>query len=289
MKNILEYILFILLANFYSLIGLKTARRFAPMISRFFFFIIPIRRKTVIENLTNAFPEYSSDKIKTIAYESYKSFSLALVELFCVKKMSRQELENAVNCPGRNLINEKYDDGKGLILLSAHFGNWEYVALSVSAQVKKTFNVVVKSQRNPYVNNWMNDIRTKWENKIIPLGASIRQVYSALKDKKIVAMVADQRGPVDGIRVNFFGRKVSVYPGPAILAIKTGAPIIYGLTVRQKDQNYFTELVEIDTQNLSGTEDEKVTELCQRHMSYLESMIRKYPEQWLWMHKLWKY
>lgn len=289
MKNILEYILFIILANFYSLLGLKTARRLASVISLFFFYIIPLRKKTVLENLSNAFPDYSTKQINDIAYQSYRSFAIALVEMFCVTRMSREQLENAVVCPGKNLIIEKYNSGNGLILLSAHFGNWEYVALSVSAQLKKTFNVVVKSQRNPYVNNWMNKIRTKWENNIIPLGASIRQVYASLKDKKIVAMVADQRGPSDGTRVNFFGRKVSVYPGPAILAIKTGAPIIYGMTIRQKDFSYYVDLVEIDTKNLSGNEDEKISELCQRHMSHLESMIRKHPEQWLWMHKLWKY
>jgi KDO2-lipid IV(A) lauroyltransferase len=203
--------------------------------------------------------------------------------------MNRDELEKAVVCPNINLIAEKHSEGKGLILLSAHFGNWEYVALSVSAQIKKTFNVVVKSQRNPYVNQWMNNVRTKWENKIIPLGPSIRNVYKEIKEQNIVAMVADQRGPANGIRVNFFGRKISVYPGPALLALKTGAPIIYGITVRQKDYSYIADLKEISTENLVGNENEMVIELCQRQASHLESMIREHPEQWLWMHKLWKY
>lgn len=289
MKNIIEYILFLIVGKFYSLLGLKTARRFASLISWFFFYILPIRKKTVIENLTNAFPEYTSQHIKKIAYKSYKSFSITLIELFCLQGMSREELEKVVICPNIKLIGDMYNQNKGLILLSAHFGNWEYVALSVSAQIKKTFNVVVKSQRNPYVNNWMNKVRTKWENKIIPLGTSIRQVYKELKDKNIVAMVADQRGPADGIRVTFFGRKISVYPGPALLALKTGAPIIYGVTIRQKDFSYIADLSEISTEGLSGSEEEMITEICQRHTAHLESMIRQNPEQWLWMHKLWKY
>lgn len=278
-----------MVGTFYSLIGLKFGRRFASVIALFFFYVIPIRKNTVIENLSNAFPEYSSVRIKEIAYQSYKSFAITLIELFCLTRMSRDELENAVICPNINLINEKHGLQKGLILLSAHFGNWEYVALSVSAQLKKTFNVVVKSQRNPYVNNWMNNVRTKWENKIIPLGPSIRQIYKELKDKNIVAMVADQRGPLDGIRVDFFGRKISVYPGPAQLALKTGAPIIYGVTVRQKDYAYIADLQEIITDNLNGSDEEMTLEICQRHAAHLESMIRKNPEQWLWMHKLWKY
>ena len=127
------------------------------------------------------------------------------------------------------------------------------------------------------------------ENEVISLGISIRQIYKELKEKNIVAMVADQRGPSDGIRVNFFGRKVSIYPGPAVLSLKPDAPILYGITVRQKDFSYKTFMYEVDRNKLPEEEDAKIVELSQRHASYLEETIRKNPEQWLWMHKLWKY
>jgi KDO2-lipid IV(A) lauroyltransferase len=151
------------------------------------------------------------------------------------------------------------------------------------------FSVVVKDQRNVLVNRWMNKYRTKWGNKIVPLGISIRQIYKTLKEKKIVAMVADQRGARDGIRVNFFGRKASVYAGPAMLALKTQTPILYGIAIRQPDYSYTSEFVEIQTKDLTGSDDEKIIELSQRLTDYLEDIIRRNPEQWLWMHKRWKY
>ena len=79
--------------------------------------------------------------------------------------------------------------------MSGHFGNWEYCAISAGVQLNKKFSVVVKPQRNPFVNDWLNRVRTKWTNDIVPLGISIRNIYSVLLNKGIIAMVADQRGP----------------------------------------------------------------------------------------------
>jgi KDO2-lipid IV(A) lauroyltransferase len=236
-----------------------------------------------------AFPEFEVQKIKQIAFANYKSFAITITEILSIPWMSRFEIGNKVKCINKQMIVDRYNENKGLILLSAHFGNWEFVATSVAAQLDIPFTVVVKPQRNPYVTVWMNKVRTRWNNKIVMLGISIRQIYQALMEKQIVAMVADQRGHEESIKVKFFGRAVSVHTGPAMLAIKSNAPILYGVCVRQKDFSYITEMHEIAVKDITGTNEEKVIEISQRHMSHLESYIRKYPEQWLWMHKRWKH
>jgi len=243
----------------------------------------------VIENLHKAFPDFDNKKINEIAFRCYKNFVTSLIEILYMPSMNREEIINALPISNADLIKRKYDEGNGVMLLSAHFGNWEFIAASVSTRINIPFHVVVKPQRNPYVNEWMNKVRTKWINKIIPLGASIRQVYKEIKNKNLIAMVADQRGPFEGIRVKFFGINTAVYSGPASLALKTGAPIIYGLTIRQPDYSYKVVLEEIDLSGLSGSEEEKIIEISQRHTSFLEKYIRLYPEQWFWMHKRWKY
>ena len=203
--------------------------------------------------------------------------------------MSRDEAYKAVKCPNINLIKSKHAEKKGLILLSGHFGNWEYMAISIALQTDVPFAIVVKEQRNTFVTEWLNKVRSQWGNRNVQLGISIRQIYKELKDKNIVAMVADQRGPSDGAKVNFFGRKAAVYSGPAVLSLKTGAPILYGMAIRQPDNSYFAEFHEICMDNLPDDYEEKVSEVNQRLTDFLESVIRKYPEQWLWMHKRWKY
>ncbi len=289
MKNIFEYILFLSCSKFFQLLGLNLSRRFSFLIAVLFYYIIPIRKKTVLENLHNAFPDYDEKKLKSIAFGSYKSFAIALAEILYIPAMSKEEIKKQVDCINVELIREKYEENKGVILLSAHFGNWEFMATSLAAQLNIPISVVIKPQRNPYVTNWMNKARTKWNNEIVPLGISIRQTYQTIKDKKIVAMVADQRGPEESIKINFFGRNLTVLTGPAALSLKTGAPILYGISVRQDDYSYKSVMTEISNENLPESNEEKIKELSQRHMAYLEGYIRKYPEQWLWMHKRWKH
>ena len=289
MKNIFEYILFLSFSKFFQLLGLNLSRRFSFLIAALFYYVIPIRKKTVLENLHNAFPDYDEKKLKSIAFGSYKSFAIALAEILYIPAMSREDIEKQVDCNNLELIREKYEENNGVILLSAHFGNWEFMATSLAAQLNIPISVVIKPQRNPYVTNWMNKARTKWNNEIVPLGISIRQTYQTLKDKKVVAMVADQRGPEESIKINFFGRDLSVLTGPAVLSLKTGAPVLYGISVRQDDYSYKSVMTEISKENLPESNEEKIKELSQRHMSYLEGFIRKYPEQWLWMHKRWKH
>jgi len=289
MKNRIEYIIFVLFSWCFRLLGLNLSRKFANVLAFVFFYIIPIRKKVVFSNLKIAFPENDFSTNKKLAYKIYLSFAITLVEILYFPYLKREELLNTVKCSNPELIVEKFKEGRGVILLSSHYGNWEFLAISVAMQIQLPFSVIVKPLRNPLVYEWMNNARTKFGNEVVPLGISIRRTYQTLKEKKIVAMVADQRGPAEGVRVDFFGKKVSVYTGPAALAIKTGAPLICGIAVREKDYNYKVVLVEISQQNLPNNEEEKIMEISQRYTSYLEKVIRENPEQWLWMHNRWKH
>jgi Kdo2-lipid IVA lauroyltransferase/acyltransferase len=290
MKNKFEYIAFVSFSFIFRILGLDVSRRFvAPLLAFIFFYLIPIRKKVVLENLHIAFPENDVDSNNRLAYKIYLSFAITLVEIMSLPFLDKSKLIEAVNCINPELIVDKFNEGKGVILLSSHFGNWEFGAISVALQIQLPFSVVVKPLRNPLVYEWMNKGRTKFGNEVVPLGISIRKTFQTLKEKKIVAMVADQRGPKEGVKVDFFGRKAVVYTGPAALALKTGAPIICGIPIRDKDFKYKMVLVEIPVNDLPESDEEKILQISQRYTSYLESIIREHPEQWLWMHKRWKY
>lgn len=289
MKNRIEFIVFILFSWCFRLLGLTLSRKISALLAFIFFYLIPIRKKIVLHNLILAFPENDMRANKKLAFNIYSSFAVTLVEIMYLPYLKKEELAKVVDCNNPELIVRKYNEGKGVILLSSHYGNWEFIAISVAIQIQLPFSVIVKPLRNPLVYEWMNKARIKFGNEVVPLGISIRKTYQALKEKKIVAMVADQRGPREGIKVNFFGKKVSVYAGPAALALKTGAPIICGIPVRGKNYNYKTTLIEISQDDLPENEEEKILEISQRYTSYLEKIIREHPEQWLWMHNRWKY
>lgn len=243
----------------------------------------------MFDNLNIAFPNLSNSEKKKIAFGSYLSFAISLVEILYLPWMTESQMKNSVAIENLELIEEKNKLGNGVILLSAHFGNWEYIAASASLKLNKKFHIIVKNQRNKYVNDWMNKMRTRWLNEVVPLGVSVRNIYSVLKNNGIAAMVADQRGPEEGLKLDFFGKKTSVYTGPAVLALKTGAPVIFGIPVRQKDYTYKSTLAELDKTNLPDDEEEKVKVLTERMIKYLEKIISEHPEQWLWMHRRWKH
>lgn len=289
MKDRIEYIFFVVISFIVKILGFRLSKKFAYLLSIIFFYLIPIRKKTVLENLDIAFPHKSLIEKKEIAIKSYYNAFISLVEIMLLPYLTKSEVKSLVPLKNIEIVLERYKEGKGVILLSAHFSNWEYIAASVGLQLNIPLNIIVKNQRNGYINNWINNIRTKWDNKIIPLGLSIRNAYSVLKEGNILAIVADQRGPEGGLKLEFFGRKTSVFTGPAILSLKTGAPLMFGIPIRKPDYSYFAEIYEIDQSNLPDEFDEKVKVLSQRMIKYLEEIISKYPEQWFWLHKRWKH
>lgn len=289
MKNRLEYIIFIVCSKIFQLLGLKISRIIAGFLAAVFFYLIPIRKKTVLENLGMAFPDYSEKTIRHIAFNNYKSFAIVTIEILLMPMFSRDEINNVTFCENSEMVLNKFNEKNGLIVLTAHFGNWEYFGASFSSQLNLKFYLIVKPLRNPYVDKWMNRARTKWINEVIPMGVSVRKSYQILKDKLVLGMAGDQRGPEEGIKINFFGKLTSVYTGPAVFSLRAGAPIVCSLAIRQPDYRYKIIVHEISQENLPEGESEKITELSRRHILFLEKYIRQYPEQWLWMHKRWKH
>jgi len=288
-KNILEYILFLFFSFLCQALGLRLSRKFSNLIAFIFFYVIPIRKDVVFDNLKHAFPELSEKEIKNIAYGSYKNFAIALVEILYLPRINKEQIKNVVILNNLELVERKEKEQNGVILLTAHFGNWEYCAISTGVNLNKNLSVVVKSQRNTFVNNWMNKARTRLTNEVVQLGISIRNVYQVLLKKGLIGLVADQRGPEESIKLVFFGRKTSVYTGPAILSLKMNSPIIYGVAVRQPDYSYKVDFTEISREDLPDDYEEKVKVLSERLLMHLEKSIREHPDQWLWMHKRWKH
>lgn len=289
MKNKLEYIAFIGIAKIVQLLGYKRLHIPAKILSFLFYDLLKLRRNVVFKNLKIAFPNKSDGELISIAEKSYYHFSRLVLEIMCIPKMSKDELYARVTCKEIPELKEIYNEGRGLIFLTAHFGNWEYGAISVPMQMGTIMYPIVKPQRNPYVTDWLKKMRETHGNRVIPLGMSIRDIYKVLKDGKLLGVVGDQRGPKGGMRVKLFGRDTSIYGGTAELVLKLKVPIFVLFAVRIEGSQFtaFTEQIEID--NLPEEYDEQVKEINQRYMNLLEKYVRLYPEQWFWMHNIWKY
>ncbi|HTP14086.1 MAG TPA: lysophospholipid acyltransferase family protein, partial [Bacteroidota bacterium] len=135
------------------------------------------------------------------------------------------------------------------------------------------------------INRW----RTMFGNSIVPMESAVRELLRLLHEGKAVGMVADQTAAKESISIPFFGREVPTYEGPAMFSLKTGAPLLLGLAIRREDGTYSGRFEEVPSADISGYTKEHVAELTRRHVAMMEAIIRRYPDQWMWMHKRWKH
>ena len=187
------------------------------------------------------------------------------------------------------LIKSSFERGKGVVMISGHFSNWELAAFSFGALTGKPPAIIVHPFHNEAVDKLADRYRSLLGNSTVPMGNSIRPTLSRLQSNGIVALLADQSAARESGTARFFGIDVPTFQGPATFALRTRAAIIAGFLIRLNDGNYNFEFHEIKYDDLETDSEQAVKELTQRHVAMLESYIRKYPEMWLWFHRRFKH
>jgi KDO2-lipid IV(A) lauroyltransferase len=200
-----------------------------------------------------------------------------------------EKVKKLVNVTNPELINNKLKLGKGLVLISAHFGNWELIAYSVSMICGEPFNIIVKEQSNKVIDKKINRIRESGGNKMIYMETSLKSILKLLASNKIVAMLGDQSAPKESpVKTDFFMKNVPTFEGAARFAIRTGAPVIFGVPVRNKDHTYSITLIELDTLKYKEYNESNIAKLTQEHVDLLKEHITAHPDHWLWFHRRFK-
>ena len=289
MRNRLEYILYSLVGSFVRLMPWETVNRVGEIVAAFAYNFIPVRKRLTIDNLRHAFPAKSDEEIEQIARGAFRNVVTALLEIFWFPRLTREKLSEIVSMPDVQIMDTLLNEGKGLIMLGGHFGNWELNALAVGLLGGHQLTIIVQEQRNGYVDAFMSKNRTMFGSKLVDMKRSPREILAAIQRNEVVAMLADQSGPQEGLFIKYFGRLASTHRGPAVFSVRTGAPIVMSFILRKSDGRYEVIFEEVDTANLTGTDDEKITELTKRHVAVLEKYATLYPDHWLWMHKRWKH
>lgn len=276
-------------AKFFSIWGFSGSGFWGSIIGRLFYYVIPIRKKTVVKNLTIAFPEMTREEILSLAKANYISIAKTFVEIMVIRSLSPDEILHLYKIENPEILERHAKESKALICMTAHFGNWELGAISTGIYFKKGISVLVKPQSNPYTTEWMTSVRSFYGNKEIYTGVSVRELVKALKNKEVIGIVGDQRGPDDGMRINFFGQKTAAYSGTSFLAHKYDVPLLIMFFVRRPDGKFLVKVKEVEKENYSGNTEEASQKITQCYFSFLEECIKEFPDQWFWMHKIWKY
>jgi KDO2-lipid IV(A) lauroyltransferase len=259
------------------------------IVGNFLRILSPKREKITLENIKRAFPEQSSSWHNKIMKESYHNLGITMVELLALKSFDDNDIREYIKYSNIDMINELHSRGKGVILLSGHFGNWELLAYSAGLFSGLPALIIVKPQKNQVADELLNSYRTQRGNSVISMYNAAFTIFKQLKKGGVVALLADQSATKDkDIYIDFFGIPAATYESPAELALKLNVPIVMGFAVRQNDGTYSVDLQEIKHDDLEHTK-EGIEELTRRHVSALESAVRANPGHWAWQHRKWKH
>jgi KDO2-lipid IV(A) lauroyltransferase len=288
-KQIVEFIIFQCLGFMIRLLPLGLIHRTGYVLARLAYPLLKSRREVAFRNLRNAFPDMERQERERIAFHSFQNISATFVELLWFQNFTKERIKQRVSIDNLDLLEQLLEKKKGIVLLNAHFGNWELAVQAVAVYTNISLRAIAKPQSNVLVDRLINQWRELFGVKVVHMGVSVREILRTLHQGGIIVLVADQTAPKESVAVEFFGRRVPTFQGPAVFCLKTGAPIVLGCAVRQQDGNYKMHLVHVPSDDLVGCSDENILELTQRHVRMTEEIIRQYPEQWMWTHKRWKH
>ncbi len=288
-KHRVEYVLFVCAGAFVRLFPPRFVHRIGAVFASIGYPILRSRRAVALRNLRNAFPERTDAERDAIARESFRSVATAFLEFLTFERLSPNDIRRLVRVENAEILTDVDRRHKGAIFLTAHFGNWELAAAAIAVYSGRPLHVIVKRQANRLVDRTIDRWRTKYGAQTVSMEHAPREVMRALGEAALVGLAADQAAAKESTPVEFFGRMVPTFGGPAVFGLRMRVPLVLGLAVRQPDGTYVMHLREVPSSDLGEYSDEAVTELTRRHVRMTEEGIREHPGQWMWMHKRWKH
>lgn len=245
------------------------------------------RREIALANIRSALDKGTvtwPGGAEAMAKEVFRNLGQWFVEIVKVLFGFGGNLVNRVRVEGLENLEKASGEGRGILAVSAHVGNWELMVMSLTEKMGRTMHGVAKKQSNPYINEFIVNARQKYGTRIIYKQGVLRKFISVLREGGAVGMMLDQHvSPSMGYQMDFLGSPAWVSRTPATIARKTGArliPLFLHYDIKEK-AHVLTILPEIP----SGEDMEETTLVLN---SRVEDFIKHSPAQWLWIHRRWK-
>ncbi len=267
------------------------ALRVGALIGDAFYLLDARDRRIALGNLARAFPALSDDERRAILRRSCRNLGRMLAEVCHFGELNRDNIGRYVTIEDPELWRRMLDRAaeRGTVVLTAHFGNFELLAYA-QAVLGHPVTLVHRTMRNPLVDRVILDMRERVGTASLPKKSAARTLLRALREKRIVALPADQnQAPRSGVFANFFGVPASTTPGPARLASHTGAPIVPVFLAREGESDRHRLIIypDIDPAD-TGDPIADMIETTARCNRAIERILTEYPDQWIWFHKRWK-
>ncbi|MBI3333740.1 MAG: mitochondrial fission ELM1 family protein [Candidatus Omnitrophica bacterium] len=252
--------------------------------------LLPGRRRVALRNLKAAFGDaYSPAQYERILRALFRHLGMTLMEVALIPRIDRAYLEEWIQiAPGsRERLEAALSKGRGVIFVTGHFGSWELISITGAILGYPTL-VLAREQGWPRLNGLLTRYRESKGCRVVRKGFPIRELIRGLEEKRIVGILSDQDGGRNGVLAPFFGRLASTAPGVIALSIHTGAPVLPVFVVRRDGPAHTLYLEEPLRIPEEGSLEERVQAGIAQYLRILEGYVRRFPAQWLWLHRRWK-
>jgi KDO2-lipid IV(A) lauroyltransferase len=284
LKNRLEYYPFRALIAVLKFLPYRLSKAFVLGLFHHIGYGLGIRREVASIQLKKVYPTWPQERINEVLKGLYRQMGLNIIEEYL---MSDAELERISEIQGREHVDEALAMGRGAILATAHFGNWEAARILPLKGIP--LSVIAKKQRNTLFDDYTNAIRERSGLHVIDMKRGLRDIIIDLKDNRMVAILADQNAGSHGLVLDFLSYPASHWKGVAKLSLRYQIPIVPGFVVRSKDDGLRFEFSPMIYHPDLQDKEENYEKVLSQIIAITERYIHKYPDHWFWVHKRWKH
>lgn len=245
------------------------------------------QRIIAYDNIRHSLNLHDERQVKLYIKRCYQNLGKTVVEFMRFPKTSQKLIQEYVEFEGIHHIENALSLGNGAIILTGHFGNWELLAASISTKIAP-LTPIVREIRSPRLNDLVKEYRKKAGYSTIDRNTGVRDALRCLRSNNLLGIVADVDTTVNGVFVDFFGRPAYTPYSPIVFALKTGAAILPAFIIRQPDGSHKAIIEPPMVLEQTDEKEQDIIENTQKFTKIIETYIRKYPEQWIWMHERWK-
>jgi len=275
--------------GFFQLLGmlpLRVGRGLGRGLGRLAFVMSGRYRRITIQNLAGAYPKIGSEEQNKLARKVFENLGMVLFEMAWSLRLNPRRFHRFFQVEGLDHLRNAHGKGKGVLVLTAHFGNWELLSV-ISAMIGYPLGVVYRPLDFQPLDRFIVNYRSRFGGRLIPKKKSFRRVLRALAGGKLVTLLMDQNVAWrEGVFAQFFGHPACTNKGMALLEMKTEAPIVPVFLIRRADGftgRFLPEIPLIRT----GDKTKDLEANTEQYNRVIESMVRAYPEQWFWVHRRW--
>jgi len=266
----------------------RLARALGTVLATLSYWCWPRLRGVGLSNLRVAFPEWSERRRRQVLFGAFRNFGRVLADFAHFPSWNRENIERLIIYDGFENYACARDQGKGVLFLTAHFGNWELGSFAHGVYGYPC-NFIVRELDNPLLDAFINRYRCLSGGRAIEKRDAAREVLRAFQRREAVGILADQNTlAAEGVFVDFFGRPACTTTAPARLVRKTGVPVVLGLVIWDAQMRKYRLRFDPVAWITREDPEEEIAANTANFTRLIEDYIRRHPDQWLWVHRRWK-